>query len=76
MRKRPLGDSQFPLMLIDAMYLKVQEDGRVRSRGLLIAIGVNNDGYVKCSVICSVTRNMKRLGERSSKNSNSVDYGV
>ncbi|MBG9795990.1 transposase, partial [Paenibacillus dendritiformis] len=41
---RPLGDSQFPFVLVDAMYLKVREDGRVRSRGLLIATGVNTDG--------------------------------
>jgi putative transposase len=41
---RPLGDKQFPFVLVDAMYLKVREDGRVRSRGLLIATGVNTDG--------------------------------
>ncbi|MDT2264422.1 transposase [Paenibacillus larvae] len=27
------------------MYLKVREDGRVRSRGIMIAIGVNTEGY-------------------------------
>ncbi|MDT2238042.1 transposase [Paenibacillus larvae] len=27
------------------MHLKVREDGRVRSRGIMIAIGVNTEGY-------------------------------
>ncbi len=27
------------------MYLKVREDGRVRSRGVMIAVGINADGY-------------------------------
>nr|WP_313779271.1 transposase [Paenibacillus larvae] len=30
---RSLADSLFPFVLVDAMYLKVREDGRVRSRG-------------------------------------------
>jgi len=42
---RPLADSHFPFVLVDAMYLKVREDGRVRSRGVMIAIGVNKEGY-------------------------------
>lgn len=32
-------------MLVDALYLKVREDGRVRSRGVMVGIGVNTDGY-------------------------------
>lgn len=31
---RPLGEKRFPFMIVDALYLKVIEDGRVRSRGL------------------------------------------
>lgn len=27
------------------MVIKVREDGRVRQRGLLIAVGVNEEGY-------------------------------
>ncbi len=27
------------------MYLKVREDGRVRFRGVMIAVGINRDGY-------------------------------
>ncbi|MDT2238699.1 IS256 family transposase [Paenibacillus larvae] len=42
---RSLADSLFPFVLVDAMYLKVREDGRVRSRGIMIAIGVNTEGY-------------------------------
>lgn len=30
---RPLSDTRFPFVLVDALYLKVREDGRVRSRG-------------------------------------------
>ncbi|MDT2285436.1 transposase [Paenibacillus larvae] len=41
-----MADSLFPFVLVDAMYLKVREDGRVRSRGIkVIAIGVNTEGY-------------------------------
>ncbi|MDT2265454.1 transposase [Paenibacillus larvae] len=30
MNNRSLADSLFPFVLVDAMYLKVREDGRVR----------------------------------------------
>jgi len=42
---RPLSDSRFPFVLLDALYLKVREDGRVRNRGVMLAIGINTDGY-------------------------------
>lgn len=42
---RPLEDGRFPFVLVDAIYMKIREDGRVRSRGVLIATGVNTDGY-------------------------------
>ena len=41
---RPLSDTKYPFVLVDAMYLKVREQGRVRSRGVLIGVGVNADG--------------------------------
>jgi Transposase and inactivated derivatives len=41
---RPLSDSRFPFVLVDALYLKVREDDRVRSRGVMLGIGVNTDG--------------------------------
>lgn len=31
-------------MLVDALYLKVREESRVRSRGVMLGIGVNTDG--------------------------------
>jgi transposase-like protein len=42
---RPLHDRPFPFVIVDTMVLKVREDHRVRSRGVLIGIGVNTDGY-------------------------------
>lgn len=35
----------YPFVLIDALYLKAREDARVRSKGLLIAQGINEDGH-------------------------------
>ena len=43
-RTRPLK-GRYPFVIVDAIYLKVREDGRVRSKGLLIAMGVNGEGY-------------------------------
>jgi len=40
---RPL-ESHYPFLIVDAIYTKVRMNGRVQSRGLLIAIGVNEDG--------------------------------
>jgi len=40
---RPLT-KVYPFVLVDAMYVKVREDGRVRSRGVLVATGVNIEG--------------------------------
>ena len=41
---RPLGEKSFPFVTVDAMIIKIREDGRVRQRGVLIGIGVNEDG--------------------------------
>ena len=43
-RNRPL-EKHYPFVIVDAMYVKVREDSRVRSKGLLIAIAVNEEGY-------------------------------
>ena len=43
-RNRPLVKT-YPFVIVDAIYIKVREDGRVRSKGVLIAIGVNQEGY-------------------------------
>lgn len=42
-RNRPLS-RHYPFMIVDAIYMKARDDGRVKSRGLLIATGVNDDG--------------------------------
>ena len=41
---RPLT-VRYPFVVVDAMVTKVREDGRVRARGLLLAFGVNAQGY-------------------------------
>jgi transposase-like protein len=38
-------DKHYPFVIPDAMYIKVREDGRVRSKGLLIATVVNAEDY-------------------------------
>jgi len=43
-RNRPL-QKHYPFVIVDALYTKVREDGRVRSKGVLVAIGVNEHGY-------------------------------
>ena len=37
-------EKHYPFVIVDALYTKVREDG-VRSVGLLLATGVNEDGY-------------------------------
>ena len=43
-RNRPLSQ-HYPFIMVDAMYVKVREDGRVQSKALMIAIGANKEGY-------------------------------
>ena len=38
-------DQACPFLMLDAMFLKVREDGQVVSRALLIAIGINEEGF-------------------------------
>jgi transposase-like protein len=42
-RKRTL-EGEFPYLWLDAMYLKVREGGRIVSKAVLVAFGVNGDG--------------------------------
>lgn len=42
-RNRPL-EKHYPFVIVDAMYIKVRENSRVCSKGLLIATAVNEDG--------------------------------
>ncbi len=43
-QNRPL-ESHYPFVMVDAIYLKVREDHRVQSKGFLVAVGVNEEGY-------------------------------
>ena len=43
-RARPLGERAMPYVWLDAMYVKVRENGRVVSRAVMLAIAVNEDG--------------------------------
>ena len=42
---RDLSAQRFPFMLVDALVVKVREDGRVRAVSALVATGVNAEGY-------------------------------
>ncbi len=42
-RDRPLGE--FPFVLVDAQYQRVRHDGVVRNLAVLIAIGINSNGF-------------------------------
>lgn len=42
---RPLRDTHFPFVIVDALVLRIREDGFVRPRSAMIAIGVNTEGY-------------------------------
>lgn len=43
-RSRPLGESAFPYLWLDATYLKVRDAGRVASMAALVAVGVAATG--------------------------------
>lgn len=42
---RPLSETEYPFLIVDALVIKVREDQRVRPRSVLLAIGVNQHGY-------------------------------
>lgn len=50
-RKRPL-EKRYPFVVVDAIYTKVRENGRIRSKGLMIAIGINEQGYREILGFC------------------------
>ena len=43
--ERDLSAQRFPFVLVDALVVKVREDGRVRAVSALVATGVNAEGY-------------------------------
>ena len=42
-RNRPL-EKRYPFVMADAIFSKVREGGQVRSKGLMVALGVNEEG--------------------------------
>jgi len=42
--ERPLSHTEYPFVKVDALYLKIREDDRVRSRGVLVGVGISQDG--------------------------------
>lgn len=42
-RNRPL-EKGYPFVMVDAIFTKVREGGQVRSKGLMVALGVNEEG--------------------------------
>lgn len=43
--KERLLPERYPFVIADAIYLKVREDHRVRSKALYVAVGINNTGH-------------------------------
>lgn len=43
-KSRPLI-CEYPFLMVDAIYIKARENNRVRSKSLLIAIGINEEGH-------------------------------
>lgn len=43
-KERPLNDKTYPFLIVDALYIDVRQNDVVKSMGMLIAYGVNNDG--------------------------------
>ena len=44
-RNRDLSQTAYPFVIVDALVIRVRENGRVRPKSLLVACGVNADGY-------------------------------
>ncbi len=42
--ERDLSGTVYPFLLVDALVVKVREEGRVRQRGVLIATGISGEG--------------------------------
>lgn len=42
---KPLDKEEYPYLVVDARYEKVREGGRVVSKGVLIPVGIDSDGY-------------------------------
>jgi putative transposase len=42
---RSLQERKYPFLLVDALVLKIREEGRVRARSAMIATGIHEEGY-------------------------------
>ncbi|EJY56806.1 transposase mutator type [Alicyclobacillus hesperidum URH17-3-68] len=74
--ERNLRETRYPFVLVDAIVLKIREDGRVRSRAAMIATGVNEDGYREILGVILATASQKRVGQSSSPGSRDGICGV
>ena len=43
-KNRRLDERAFPYVWLDALYVKVRQDGRIVSKAVMVAIGINEDG--------------------------------
>jgi len=43
--ERDLSGQEYPFLLVDALVIRVRKDGRVRLQSVMIATGINRDGY-------------------------------
>lgn len=43
-RERRLDERSWPILMVDACYLKMRANGRVRKRAVLVVAGINDDG--------------------------------
>lgn len=53
-QKRPL-DPVYPLIFLDASWIKIRDEGMVRTKAIHIALGVRADGAKRCSA-CGPSR--------------------
>ena len=44
-RNRELTDKRYPFLIVDALVIDIRRDGAIRSSGMLIVYGVNEQGY-------------------------------
>ncbi|HHY35916.1 MAG TPA: hypothetical protein GX510_09880 [Firmicutes bacterium] len=43
--ERDLGERVYPFLVVDAVLIRVQKDGRLRLCSVLVATGINQNGY-------------------------------
>jgi transposase-like protein len=58
--ERPLVQTTYPFLMVDAMHVNVRRQGAVRSTTVMLAIGVNEEGYRE---ILGIELSFKETGE-------------